>query len=525
MDKRIYNIVFHTHTVSSIIISVALYVIFFAGSFSFFRDEAVNWERGHTVEKSDEIHENIDILLQNLSKKYQLYGRDITLSHYYNERRVSVSLGRSKDSTASKEAKVRAFFYLDTQDKSTASYTESYTLGEFLYRLHFFAQIPYPVGYYLSGFVAFFFLFAILTGIIIHWQKIVSNFYVFRPWAKLKTIWTDSHTALGLIGFPFQLVYALTGAYFMLSGLLMIPFASVLYGGDQQKLNKDLGIERPVYQLNYERLPNKPSLSNYMSKTRKQWKDFKVNRIQIHNYGDANMHLSIIGSLSYRQQMNGMGKITYKVTDGSVVYQKNPLKGSSYPDGVKNILYHLHYADYAGLGLRVISFVLGLVSCFVILSGVMIWLVARNKKSIPEKRRRFNQKVVKYYLAICLSMYPMVALEFILVKAFSPAGKSFIYQTFFIGWLLLSVFFILKKDNTFIIKLVLRLGGIFGLFIPIANGVMSGNWLWVSWQNQLHQMLFIEVFWLTLAGLSFISASKIRILSRNLPRQTRKIKP
>ncbi|HAI43900.1 MAG TPA: hypothetical protein DCM40_40295, partial [Maribacter sp.] len=96
-------------------------------------------------------------------------------------------------------------------DATTKDYVSSYTLGEFLYRLHFFAQLPHPFGYYLSGFVAFFFLFALLTGIIVHWDKIISNFYVFRPMTKLKTVWTDAHTALGVIGFPFQFVYAVTG--------------------------------------------------------------------------------------------------------------------------------------------------------------------------------------------------------------------------------------------------------------------------------------------------------------------------
>src|SRR5690606_2361489 len=105
------------------------------------------------------------------------------------------------------------FFYLDTHDYSEHSYIDSYTLGEFLYRLHFLAQIPYPFGYYLSGLIAFFFLFAIITGVIVHWKKIASNFYVFRPMTKLKTIWTDAHTALGILGLPFQFVYAVTGAF------------------------------------------------------------------------------------------------------------------------------------------------------------------------------------------------------------------------------------------------------------------------------------------------------------------------
>ena len=104
MDKRIYNILFHTHTVSSIVISVALYVIFFAGSFSFFRDEIVNWERGHQVNTSDQIIVDVDTILLSLSEFYDLSGRDITLTHYYNERQIGVSLTGSKVSTETKEA-------------------------------------------------------------------------------------------------------------------------------------------------------------------------------------------------------------------------------------------------------------------------------------------------------------------------------------------------------------------------------------------------------------------------------------
>ena len=49
MGKRVYNIVFHTHTISGIIISAALYVIFFTGSLSFLRDEINAWERNEPI--------------------------------------------------------------------------------------------------------------------------------------------------------------------------------------------------------------------------------------------------------------------------------------------------------------------------------------------------------------------------------------------------------------------------------------------------------------------------------------------
>lgn len=502
---------FHLHTVSGIVISVALFVIFFAGSFSFFRDEIANWERGHTLSIQDEIPNDIDAVLDNLSTDYNLAGRDIEISHYYNERKVNVNLGASRDSTANEKDKQGGFFYYDIKDGTQGTYKENYSLGEFLYRLHFLDQIPYPYGRYLSGFVAFFFLFAIITGIVVHWNKIVSNFYIFRPWQKIKTLWTDAHTALGVIGFPFQFVYALTGAFFLLKGLLVAPSVFALYNGDQNQLYEDLEYNHPVFEFAGKPLQKKIHINEYINKTKKDWPNFKVTEAHIFNYGDANMHVSISGNMDYSSKFNGVGYAIYKVSDNQLIAQKNPTKRSSYMDGVKNILFRLHLGDYGGLGLRMISFVLGIISCFVIISGIMIWLVARDKKHIPEKRRRFNANVVRYYLAICLSMYPMTALEFILVKIFQPIdGKAFICNTYFIGWLLLTIFFVIKNDNAFTNKYNLLLGTILALLVPITNGLVSGTWLWTSFTNDQDQILFIDIFWLSLALCGFFALYKMK---------------
>ncbi|MEX0362130.1 MAG: PepSY domain-containing protein, partial [Allomuricauda sp.] len=126
MGKRTYNILFHTHTVSGIVISVALYVIFFAGSFAFFRDEINNWQRNHKVEVIDELPSNLDAQLEQLSQTYELHGRDVELRHNYNERNIAVSLGASKDSLASEKNKESAFLYLDTTSGHSSTYAESY---------------------------------------------------------------------------------------------------------------------------------------------------------------------------------------------------------------------------------------------------------------------------------------------------------------------------------------------------------------------------------------------------------------
>src|SRR5690606_24078512 len=131
-----------------------------------------------------------------------------------------VNMGASQDTTVrkktSKEQTQRrgrrsrgdaAYFQYDFTQRRAASYADTYDMGEFLYRLHFLAQlnqvpirIGTPFGYLVAGLVSFLFLFALITGLLLHWNKIVSNFFTFRPWSKWKTVWTDMHAALGVIG-------------------------------------------------------------------------------------------------------------------------------------------------------------------------------------------------------------------------------------------------------------------------------------------------------------------------------------
>src|SRR5690606_21433389 len=110
MNNRSYNILFNLHTISGIIISAALFVIFFTGSFSFFRDEIANWQKEEYTQPTDQgIVSNLDPIMESLNKNYDLYGRDIEIGRHYNERRVDINMTASKDSLASEQAKLGSF--------------------------------------------------------------------------------------------------------------------------------------------------------------------------------------------------------------------------------------------------------------------------------------------------------------------------------------------------------------------------------------------------------------------------------
>ncbi|AWW32819.1 PepSY domain-containing protein [Echinicola strongylocentroti] len=507
MSNRIYNVLFHTHTVSGIVISVALFVIFFAGSFSFFRDEIVGWERNEPIAENATLSDlDFDVLLDTLDQRYALYGRDVALTRYFNERRINVSLSATKDTTATEEAKRRNFFYLDPQTSDTYTYQSNYSIGELLYRLHFFAQLNLwgTSGYILAGLVAFFFLFAIITGVLVHWKKIVSNFYVFRPKASLKNLWTDAHTALGVIGLPYQFVYAVTGACLIIGTSVMSPaVVAFVYDGDTNQLYEDFGFNPPHYEWSNDKLAEVPSINAFVARAEDKWDGFEVRNVEVFDYGDQNMHIGIEGRTDYKAKFAGRGEIVFNATTGEEVKVVDPFTSTSYQNAATAVITQLHFGDFGGMPLKVVYFILGIISCFVIISGVMIWLVARDKKHIPEKQRKFNAWVVWIYLAVCLSMFPATAITFLAVKVFlldfDATRMTFIYQVFFYSWLVLSVLFAAKRDNFFTNKYNLLGGAVLGLLVPVANGIISGNWPWVTFPAGYYQIFVVDVFWLAVS--------------------------
>jgi len=504
MNLRRYNIYFHTHTISGIIITAALFVIFFAGSFSFFKDEISNWQKNtpnNTVAKQQI---DYNLLTDTLSNRYNLHGRDI--SFYINDRsrKLGVYISESKDTITNKAP--GGYYALDVKNFAMQDYDKGYDLGEFLYRLHFFAPLNeagkfgFPLGYYIAGTVAFIFLFALITGVLVHWQKIVSNFYVFRPWEKLKTVWTDLHTSLGVICFPFLFVFAVTGTYFLISyPLFTQPAVAAHYGGNQDSLFKEMGYGASKVEFKNKPMAGRVDLNNYVQQAKQKWGNVVLREVEMLNYGDSSMQVHVEASAEPSEKMISRGNMVFHIAEGKVTEEKSPDAATTYGDVADNILYTLHFGAYGGFATKVLYFLLGICSCIVIISGVLIWLVAREKSNVPEKKRRFNLWLANIYLAICMSMLPVTAISFITVKIYPAASKAFIYPFYFFTWLGISVLLAIRKDLYKTNRDCMLAGGLIGLLVPIVNGCITGNWPWQSIHYGYHDILLIDLFWLFLS--------------------------
>lgn len=539
MNIRNYNIYFNTHTISGIIICALLYVIFFAGSLSFFKKEITAWQHNTSYHKQEVAEQQYDQFLDSLASTTNLHGRDIALNFHQNGMKAYVSVSASHDTmlhaqnlaakkangTGKKERRGgrgggdATYFGHDFVNNKSGDYASNYDLGEFLYRLHFLAQlneVPIrlgfaPFGYVVAGITAFLFLFALITGLLLHWDKIKSNFFIFRPYNKWKTVWTDMHTALGVIGFPYQFLFAVTGVVLILNTLLVAPFAKVLYNNDTDKVYQDLGQSTAISMpYSYTPLDKKLSIGDYVNMAKEKWPDAYITAFNILNYGDANMLVILESEPHLNKQFAGSGILAIQARDNTIIREKSPNTDQTYVDSVRSLIYRLHFGDFGGYPVKSLYFILGIMGCLVIISGILIWLVARDKNNVLPRKRKFNFWTANVFLAICLSMFPVTALTFIAIKFAPEVNQTVIYKIYFNLWWVFSLYYIIRKNLNRTNRETLAIGSIAALAVSIANGIKTGSWFWTNFTYGKMDLFVVDFMWLFMGVIGLIALKNIK---------------
>ncbi|MEO1099041.1 MAG: PepSY-associated TM helix domain-containing protein, partial [Bacteroidota bacterium] len=398
-SKRTYNSFFNTHTVSGIVISIGVFVIFLAGAFALFQNPINNWEVNLQEKEIAFADVDYDQVLEEVANKgYAMYGRTFSIQLQKNQGNNLVISANSPvnllpadslsqwsvaDSLAYTEANKKIEYVIEPATYELRPLTElgnsQQRIGSLLTHLHYFRQIP-VIGIYLSGVLSLILLFAIVSGVIIHWKKIVSNFFTFRLKSSIKNLWTDGHTALGILGLPYQFMYAVTGTLFGLT-ILAVPIGYLVFG-DVSKATTILIPENKNYELHgrtdqiglintfvlqfLEDLPQREAIEQF--------------QVLIKNYGDTNAHLTVSSTVNTTMNFAGRTSSTFRLQDGAIVDQRR-LEENSFRNSSLNYFIGLHFGNFGGLFVRIVYFVMAVLTCFVIVSGVMIWLVSREKKT------------------------------------------------------------------------------------------------------------------------------------------------
>ena len=522
---RDYNIFFHTHTVTGIVISVGLYVIFLCGAFALFIRNIDNWEVNGVIRDHSSVidyEKGLDIIE---AMGYNMHGRNFFISNsegptfFYAPPLTDATLVKSilgilpdsvADGVISLEFDSKTFEKIEEHDEKEHAH-----LGEFIYGLHYFKPIP-VIGQYLSGLVSLFFFFAILTGLIIHWKKIVRNFFTFRIKSSLKNLWTDAHAALGVIGLPFQLMYAITGAIFGMTILIFFPYGFFLYDMDQQTMMEDM---YPSIQLkNFKSHGYSGERGNInslisLSVNSVPEENRKGFQVYVKQYKDYNAHVGIF-YITPPLSKNFMSSFesVYRLKDEQLVSEIKYGNTGSYSMGVIEFIHKLHFANYGNYLVKLVYFFTSLLTCFMIISGLMIWIKAREKKAF-EKDKKINERIGRFSIGACVGLFPSLALLFVLVKVMpAEMANGFLVVTYIFAafWGAYIIYSMWIKDYWKMTRHSFWIAGALGILIPVFNGLQSDLWLWELLKKGLIDSFFIDFSWLIMGIISMLIAYYVK---------------
>ncbi|NRA84924.1 MAG: PepSY domain-containing protein [Gammaproteobacteria bacterium] len=375
----------NAHAWVGLIISTVLFVVFFAGSLSLFRDNIDQWESGpHFANEQVASKVSLDQTIATVEQQYQIYMHDEVRIWLPSAQQPLINVTFAAE--LPDEQHQDHHLLLSSTSNTIVGDGERFDFANFLYGLHVDLHID-DVGKYLVGLVTLFFFVALISGVVIHWRKIITKFFMYRKDGSKDRL-LDAHNLIGVMGLPFHIMYAFSGLVFNLLIIYQISYVIVLYNGDQEALFRDAGFVETHLDETKIKQPM-VGLDQLMIKAKQALGNVEITRVSIEHFGDQSA--SVVFSGADPSQFSTRKEIKYHIATGEVLYKTLNNYDNTLRSGL-SIIASLHFGNFAGYTIRLLFFLLGLGTCYIILTGNLMWIEKRAKQ---RKVNQFGLHLVK----------------------------------------------------------------------------------------------------------------------------------
>ncbi|AYC31849.1 PepSY domain-containing protein [Pseudomonas cavernae] len=442
------------HTWGGLLPSWLLYVILFAGSLACFDKELERWMRPalHVPTASSMSADQVrGWLQQNVSEPLHAFWLQGP-----TEREPYWRLGWEVDKT--EQIHNVAF------DPATAAPMAETLGGNFFFILHYNLHAG-TLGMYIVGLAGMFMLVALVSGVIIH-RRIFKDFFTLRPNANGQRAWLDAHNLFGVLGFPFHLVLTYTGVAVFVSSY-MPAGAQVAYRGDVGRFFTEVmgaydreGIGQAA--------TSRASLDELIARSRAHWQGAEVGWTSVHHPGDV---AAVVDVRQRNESRIGPPQATLSYDEASGALVNEQQVSSGYRAYIW--LAGLHMAQFGGVLVRFLYFLMGLAGCAMLVGGLQVWLAKR------EVRGSRGLGLVRALNGAVLGGLPVASLALLWGNRLLPAGlaeRAAAEAYVFVGaWLLLALWAVLRRHSGQVARDVLAAVAVLALGLPLLNALTTGQ--------------------------------------------------
>ncbi|MBV2160526.1 PepSY-associated TM helix domain-containing protein, partial [Achromobacter denitrificans] len=212
---RIYKSV---HTWTGIIAGMALFIAFYAGALTVFKEPLARWVAPPTELRSVPLAEAQALLVRTLTE-HPASARDFSI-HLRDAEHLPARMGwqvRDAQADDHDESSVRHYAAtLDANGGAQVSEHRPAALPALIDVLHRVVGLPVDSdpNRWVMGVIAALYTLALVSGVIVLLPSLVKDFFALRVGKNTKRMWLDAHNVVGIVSLPFHIVMALSSVVF-----------------------------------------------------------------------------------------------------------------------------------------------------------------------------------------------------------------------------------------------------------------------------------------------------------------------
>lgn len=378
---RIYKSV---HTWTGILTGMALFIAFYAGALTVFKDPIARWASPPAAEAAVPLADAQTLILQTLRANPQA-ARDFTL-HLRDAENVPARMGwqvRAPDADDHDESSIR--HYAATLDANGAARIDEFhpsQLAYFIDVLHRVVGLPVDSdpNRWVMGIVSALYALALVSGVIVLLPSLVKDFFALRVGRNLKRMWLDAHNVVGIVSLPFHIVMALTAVVFAFHDGFYVLQDRMLHDG---KLSAAFQGPRAAPGAAPTRDPatmlTPPEL---VASVRALSHGFEPSMLQYQNITGPRAAVRVWGKDAAAVSPRARGGFAVVDPYSGKLLTRDFMPGQqSTPNLVVSSFFALHMAAFGGTPVQWMYFLLGLAGAWLFYSGNLLWIETRRRKT------------------------------------------------------------------------------------------------------------------------------------------------
>jgi uncharacterized iron-regulated membrane protein len=393
---RIYQAI---HTWVGICSGIFLFIAFFAGALTMFKQPMDDWMHKPVPQLRGVPEAKLEQLVAQVLRQHPAASKNFQIELDSQQHGI-VSWLEGKAGRELDFNEKRWSATLDEQDQLVSHQETPSKLAELIDLLHRTAGIPgmlddEHLGVYVMGVASVLYFLALVSGVILLLPTLVKDFFALRPGKNRKRFWLDAHNIIGITSLPFHLVICLTTIVF------------VFHDQYYDALNH---IVSPPLKQGEQITPSKKLVSPTVSivapsillkKTRQEANQAHIHKLEFMGMDGARPMLRVaLNNPRYLVRGPESGYLILNPYTGKTISSSMvPGKESTWM-AIVAPLFSLHFGSYGGNLVRWAYFIFGLCGAFLFYSGNLLWLEKRRKNQVQQTRS--NRWMAATTVGICL---------------------------------------------------------------------------------------------------------------------------